>query len=227
MAGVGRPVARRRALRARHPHRGRAAPARQPRGQAGARARVRRRADLGRHGQAGRQGHRRRRVGRAGRPRPPAVRARRGEGRAPPGRPRRPRLRPGRHHRCRAERLRPRQRRRPRPRLPPGAPRAPARGAVRHLAPPPRVPGRDRWHPAARIRRPYFDRTPIGGERRAAGTDTRHDRRPVHEPQPGELPGRHRARARADGRASRSRYWNEAMRWVPATLIVRARKQGI
>ena len=45
---------------------------------------------------------------------------------------------------------------------------------------------------------------------------------------PGQLPRRHGARApahRAAGRAARA--WHDHMRYVPATLIIRARKQGI
>ena len=79
------------------------------------------------------------------------------------------------------------------------------------------------------VRRAYFDRSPIswvnGGE---AGTD--------HPQTISDLfVSLSRANFRVDtllepepSRAGpRSRYWTPAMRWVPSTLVVRARKQGI
>jgi len=94
-------------------------------------------------------------------------------------------------------------------------------------------------HPAFRIvepngnppslRRPYFDRTPIpwvvGAE---AGSD-----------HPVTISDLFTSLGRANFRVDtvlepeppkgspRGRHWTEAMRWVPSTLIVRARKQGI
>src|SRR5207248_3527364 len=79
------------------------------------------------------------------------------------------------------------------------------------------------------VRRPYFDRSPIswvnGDE---AGAD--------HPQTISELfTSLGRANFRVDTvlepepsrSGPRSRYWTPAMRWIPATLIVRARKQGI
>jgi len=79
------------------------------------------------------------------------------------------------------------------------------------------------------FRRSYFDRTPIGWQSgQTAGVDmpytmgdlftflTRANFRldTLLEPEPAPS-------------ASRSRHWSETMRWVPSTLILRARKQGI
>jgi SAM-dependent methyltransferase len=79
------------------------------------------------------------------------------------------------------------------------------------------------------LRRAYFDRSPVDWQEGSVfGVDvprtiselftslTRANFRvdSVLEPEP------------MNGGAPRSRHWTEAMRWVPATLIVRARKQG-
>ncbi len=99
------------------------------------------------------------------------------------------------------------------------------------LVAPPGLPG-DRTAPATRrrctARTSTARRVPwsIGddtGQRLPA-----HDQRSVHEPDPGQLPRRRRPRARAgEGRPPQPRTGPRSMRWVPATLIVRARKQGI
>jgi len=94
-------------------------------------------------------------------------------------------------------------------------------------------------HPAFRIvdaygnppilRRSYYDRTPIPW---VVGTEAGSD----HPLTIGDLfTSLSRANFRVDQvlepeplRATpRGRHWTEAMRWVPSTLIVRARKQGI
>ena len=49
----------------------------------------------------------------------------------------------------------------------------------------------------------------------------------VHEPGPGQLPGRQHRRARTAANGPRSPGWTDAMRYVPATLVIRARKQGL
>jgi 2-polyprenyl-3-methyl-5-hydroxy-6-metoxy-1,4-benzoquinol methylase len=79
------------------------------------------------------------------------------------------------------------------------------------------------------VRRAYFDRSPISWMNGAdAGAD--------HPQSIAELfTSLSRANFRVDTvlepeparGGARSRYWSAAMRWVPATLIVRARKQGI
>ena len=79
------------------------------------------------------------------------------------------------------------------------------------------------------FRRSYFDRTPIGWQSgQLAGVDIPYTM--------GDLfTSLSRANFRVDtvlepeptAESSRSRHWNETMRWVPSTLILRARKQGI
>jgi SAM-dependent methyltransferase len=79
------------------------------------------------------------------------------------------------------------------------------------------------------LRRPYFDRTPTPW---MVGDDEGRDY-PVTI---GDLfTSLNRANFRVDAvlepepvsEVHRSRHWTEAMRWVPATLVIRARKQGI
>ena len=125
-AGAQLPTTRR-PLRAGHPDRGRAAPARRPQGQAGPRARLRGRAVLDRLRQAGGHRHRGGLLGRAAGLRPPAVRARGGPGRAAPGGPGRPGLPAGRLDRPGLLGLRLRLRRGPQPGVPPGPPGAQGR----------------------------------------------------------------------------------------------------
>jgi SAM-dependent methyltransferase len=80
------------------------------------------------------------------------------------------------------------------------------------------------------FRRPYFDRSPVTWESGShSGTDIPHTI--------GDLfTSLGRANFRVDtllepepppDAPARSRHWTEPMRWVPSTLIVRARKQGI
>ena len=79
------------------------------------------------------------------------------------------------------------------------------------------------------FRRSYFDRTPIGWQSgHTAGLDVPYTM--------GDLfTSLSRANFRVDtllepepvAATSRSRHWTETMRWVPPTLILRARKQGI
>ncbi len=116
-----------------------------------------------RHGPPGRPGHRRRPVAAPHRGGPGQRRAGRGQGRAAPERPGRAAVRAGRLDRRGPQRVRPGQRRRPRPRVPPGAPRAAPRVRLRVLAAPPGLrharPRRRRPATAPQVVRSYFDRS--------------------------------------------------------------------
>ena len=139
---------------------------------------------------------------------------------APPRPPRRARLHPGRHHRCGAVGVGPRRGRRHRPGVPAGRP-GPAPRAPAGARPPPPGLRHDRR------RRPRATGAPLVlGDRRRRRGPAPHDRHPftalgranfrvdtVLEPQP-------------PGGGPRSAAWHDHMRYVPSTLIIRARSRA-
>ena len=142
---------------------------------------------------------------------------------APPRPARRAGVHPCRHHRRRAVGLGPRARRRHRPRVPPGRPGAAAGAPARALASPPGAIALDRRRrPGAAG--PALVLGPRRGRRRRA---------PHHQPRCSRRSG---GPTSASTRCSspqptaggpRTAAWHDHMRYVPATLIIRARKQGI